>query len=347
MTGDPGRSVINQIGIRYIPELLMEKRFSGSFSIDGDLSINCYSVGYINNWKITDDAIKLKPYRFWGRFGSDYAEVRIGLQKINFGPAMLIRPLMWFNRIDPRDPLQLTDGVYALLSRYYFKNNTNIWTWLLYGNNGTKGWEKEETREHSPEYGGRIQIPVYTGELGVTVHRRTAYPAPSIQTNDTISGKDFPENRFALDGRWDIGIGLWFETALIQSNYTPVSKYYSRLWTIGTDYTFAAGQGLYTVLEYFQAESAEEIFDRGESNRFSALLLRYPAGILDTFSAIVFFDWENKKWYRTFTWQRSYDNWQFYLIGFWNPEFSAFYQNQDNRTSLAGRGFSMMVVFNY
>jgi len=54
------------------------------------------------------------------------------LQKINFGSATLFRLLMWFDRIDPRDPLKLTDGVYGLLLRYYFHNNTNIWLWGLY-----------------------------------------------------------------------------------------------------------------------------------------------------------------------------------------------------------------------
>jgi hypothetical protein len=49
------------------------------------------------------------------------------LQKINFGSASMLRPLMWFDQMDPRDPLQLTDGVWGLLGRYYFLNNANIW----------------------------------------------------------------------------------------------------------------------------------------------------------------------------------------------------------------------------
>ena len=57
-----------------------------------------------------------------------------GLQKINFGSATMLRPLMWFDQVDPRDPLQLTDGVWGVLGRYYFLNNANIWLWGLYGN---------------------------------------------------------------------------------------------------------------------------------------------------------------------------------------------------------------------
>ena len=70
-----------------------------------------------------------------------------GLQKINFGSAVLLRPLMWFDSLDPRDPLQLTDGVYAVLLRYYFPNNANLWAWALYGNDSPKGWESAATAE--------------------------------------------------------------------------------------------------------------------------------------------------------------------------------------------------------
>ena len=56
-------------------------------------------------------------------------ENRLGLQKIDFGSALLIRPLQWFNQIDPRDPLRLTNGVYGILFRQYFNDNSNIWLW--------------------------------------------------------------------------------------------------------------------------------------------------------------------------------------------------------------------------
>ena len=68
------------------------------------------------------------------RYSSDQFELRLGLQKINFGSASMLRPLMWFDQMDPRDPLHLTDGVWGLLARYYFLNNANIWLWGLYGN---------------------------------------------------------------------------------------------------------------------------------------------------------------------------------------------------------------------
>ena len=53
------------------------------------------------------------PTAAWLRLSTSRFEARVGLQKINFGSATLFRPLMWFDSLDPRDPLQITDGVYA------------------------------------------------------------------------------------------------------------------------------------------------------------------------------------------------------------------------------------------
>ena len=86
--------------------------------------------------------------------------VRGGLQKINFGSANLLRPLMWFDQIDPRDPLQLTDGVWGILGRYYFLNNANIWVWGLIGNDQRKGWEVIPSVKNKPEFGFRVQMPI-------------------------------------------------------------------------------------------------------------------------------------------------------------------------------------------
>ncbi|MDO8896287.1 MAG: hypothetical protein Q7V19_01460, partial [Bacteroidales bacterium] len=113
-------------GARYIPQLnykIQKKKnlfdFEASANINGALS-------FFNFDSVSADA-NLKPYRFWARYSGDQLELRLGLQKINFGSASMLRPLMWFDKVDPRDPLQLTDGVWGLLGRYYFLNNANLW----------------------------------------------------------------------------------------------------------------------------------------------------------------------------------------------------------------------------
>lgn len=121
----------------------------------------------------------------------------------------MIRPLMWFDKIDPRDPLQLTDGVWGILGRYYFLNNANLWGWVLYGNEDAKTWEIGNTSQRQPEWGGRFQTPVPRGEMGLSFHHRLS---DTINLDTLISLNDLvPENRIGLDGKWDVGVGLWFE----------------------------------------------------------------------------------------------------------------------------------------
>ena len=128
----------NNTGLRYIPFLTLTHPLDEDTFFDTELSINSYLATDENSDGEHGD---IDIYRLWIRYGSPQLEIRAGLQKINFGSAILLRPLMWFDRIDPRDPLQLTEGVYGLLGRYYFLNNANVWIWALLGEDETKGWE--------------------------------------------------------------------------------------------------------------------------------------------------------------------------------------------------------------
>ena len=116
-----------RIGLRYQPMLNLAKALGAGWKIDSEFSLDMYASGSAADWRSPDFAGAIKPYRLWLRLSSSRFEARLGLQKINFGSATIFRPLMWFDRIDPRDPLQLSVGVYGLLLRYYFRGNANIW----------------------------------------------------------------------------------------------------------------------------------------------------------------------------------------------------------------------------
>ncbi len=145
-------------GLRYIPDILLEKKLSDQLDANVDISLNTFATAQYAKNESPSYEEEIKPYRGWARLSTEKFEVRVGLQKINFGSAMIFRPLMWFDRVDPRDPLQLTDGVYAMLARYTLLNNANIWLWGLYGNNDTKGWELSPTEKKTSEYGGRVTV---------------------------------------------------------------------------------------------------------------------------------------------------------------------------------------------
>jgi hypothetical protein len=334
-------------GLRYIPDLLLENKISDQLDANVELSLNTFATArYAKNEPASYDE-EIKPYRGWFRLSTNKFEIRVGLQKINFGSAMIFRPLMWFDRVDPRDPLQLTDGVYAMLARYTFLNNANIWLWGLYGNDDTKGWELTPTEKKTSEYGGRVQSPLWTGEIGVTYHHRRADLSSLIPMPMDTSSFIAPEDRLGLDGKWDVGIGVWFESVLIRQESDLLLMRYQRQWTVGADYTFAVGNGLYAATEYFRSDNPREPFASSEGRGFSALSLNYPIGVVDQVSAMFYRDWNNHEWYRLMTWQRTYDNWSFYLIGFWDPKNIQLYSNQTGENPFAGTGLQIMVVFNH
>lgn len=354
LASNPETSPVVRIGLRYIPEFAVEHNIDSGLVVDMDLSLNTYTEGRFANDQRAEYEWKVKVYRAWLRFLSDRFEVRAGLQKMNFGSATIFRPLRWFDRVDPRDPLQLTDGVYGLLARYYFPDNVNVWVWGLYGNDETKGWEAVPTSRKSVEYGGRVQIPLWTGEFGATYHHRQADFSSVPAFQNAAMAIHVPENRFALDGKWDIGIGAWFEAALTHEETDFLGLKYQRQWTLGVDYTFDIGNGLTALSEYFRSDSPETPFTSASGLGFSALSLNYPLGLVDRISCILYHDWSNREWYRLITWQRTYDNWIIYLLGFWNPKNIQVNQSQGT-TSLgqavsnpfAGTGIQLMIVFNH
>lgn len=334
------------LGIRYIPEFTLKESLGQNLSLDFEISLNAIGTAHVHSLKDTQTDGDFDLYRAWGRFSTSRFEARIGLQKINFGSATLLRPLMWFDSIDPRDPLQLTDGVYGLLLRYYFLNNANIWAWGLYGNDNPKGWDFFPSKPKSAEYGGRLQMPLGTGEWALTYHHRTL--DPNRGPIDLAQGDPFvPEDRYALDGKWDLGIGLWFEGTLTHQRTDLFPTPWQRAINIGIDYTFGWGNGLHVLTESFFYTSSDKAFGSGEDITFSALLLGYPLGLLDNLSCIVYYDWDNKDVYSFLNWRRTYDRWTINIIGFWNPEQFQIYQNLPENTLYAGKGFQIMVVFYY
>ena len=345
--GNPEHSTAAQFGLRYIPGLTFQAPVSSVLNTDLDLSLNGYSTILFAKDQRTEGESSVKFYRASLRVASDEFELRAGLQKISFGSAALFRSLMWFDKVDPRDPLQLTNGVYGLLGRYYFLNNANIWLWGLSGNDDPKGWELAPTSKRSVEFGGRVQTPLWTGEFGATYHHREAdfstLPAFPSAPNTTA----VPENRFALDGKWDMGIGAWFEAVLIHDQTDIPGLTYQRQITLGADYTFDVGNGLSALVEYFRSDNPDAPFASADGVTFSALSVNYPLGVLDRLSGVVYRDWTDHEWYRMITWQRSYDNWMIYLLGFWNPEQIQLYRTQGGRSAFAGTGIQLMVVFNH
>jgi len=333
-------------GLRYIPTLSLTKTFP-KFSLDAEASANLYgTAGFIPLDDIQADG-RLKPYRVWARLATSRFEARLGLQKINFGSSLLLRPLMWFDRIDPNDPLQLTDGVTGLLLKYTFSNNANVWAWGLYGNGETKGWETIPSRRSSPEFGGRAQLPTPRGEVALTYHHRRMDAARSLLPLPSGESGRVPEDRLGLDGKWDLGPGVWFEAAVIRQRWAVYPLRYQRVLNLGADYTFPLGNGLHVLAEHLDFAAAAGLWEAGTSRRLTALLADYPLGLLDRLRAMVLRDRTAGEWYRILTWQRTTDRWAIFLVGFWNPETYRIYTTAREGANFGGKGFQLTVVFHH
>jgi hypothetical protein len=337
----------SQTGARFLPTLSIGKNLKNNLKFDSELSFDSYLDYHFTGSNNDESDAKIKPYRLWIRLSTERFELRAGLQKINFGSASTLRPLMWFDHIDPRDPLQLTDGVYGLLGRYYFQNNANAWLWVLWGNDKTKGWETIPTVRKDPELGGRMQFPVPKGEVAVSYHHRTADLAGVLNPSEIHGAASYPEDKIGLDGKWDIGPGVWAEYSLTHSK--PDSAYFplwTKLFTLGIDYTFGLGNGLYAASEFFRYSSAGEIFNSGINQTFSSLTVNYPIGI-NKIGSIIYYNWTDKSWYRFINLQRQSDNWTYYLFLFWNPEKFTIYNNISGNNMFSGTGIQFMAVFNF
>jgi len=321
-------------GLQYIPQLSLTKTLSRDRLISAEMAV----YGYVNSGdSITWD--NFQPYRLSLRYATARSEIQLGLQKINFGPAQILRSLMWFDRLDPRDPLKITEGVYALRFRYNYLTNANAWLWILYGNAETKGYETVPTVKGKPEFGGRFQLPVRNGEVALTYHQR--------YIRDAVNGL---ENRIAFDGRWDYILGWWCE-AVSQFGSTD----FKHAFTSGVDYTFGLGNGLYTLVEHkinFYPAS-DRIMELAYSRmsewrdynllKVSAVMLSYPLTLFDNLMAIGYYSWATHDFYQYIGWQRTYDKLVINLNLFNYPDAVL----SGDSAAGAGKGLQLFLIYNH
>jgi hypothetical protein len=332
-------------GGRYIPQINSSFTLRNDHMIDLEVSANINGSAGFNPFDSLRATGRIKPYRIWARYSTHQFELRAGLQKLNFGSASLLRPLMWFDQVDPRDPLKLTDGVWGLLGRYYFLNNANIWLWGLYGNSKPRGWEPSGTNNRYPEAGGRIQVPVPAGEVAFTYNHRVADAGnlPGFKTGYNR----VPENKLGFDMKLDLLVGFWLEGSWTKKNKDLGMFTNQEIMNAGMDYTFGLGNGLYVIFEQLLASNDEKPFLFRNTADFSLLSLSYPIGLSDNISGIVYYDWTNKNSYNFINWQKQFKNLTLYLMGYWNPKNYNIPAGGEGQNLFAGRGVQIMLVYNH
>lgn len=253
--------------------------------LDASQSINDYTVDSsliasisAQQFQAFDESINTsyKLHRGWLRLRSESHELRIGLQKINFGTAKVLRSLQWFDQIDPLDPLSFTPGVQGALWRYYTENSGNIWIWSLLNNRQPMGDFRLMSEKDQFEYGGRVQLSPAWYEAAFSYHQRQI----GLNESTNVVKKSVYEQRFGFDAVLDLVIGFWVEASLsVYSQENFFAKSYLNT-TIGGDYTFPIGNGLYTNIELMAKEA--EVFDKVNDSYFISFSQSYPISFHET-----------------------------------------------------------------
>lgn len=298
-------------GLRALPEVDITFWENEKMTIDLQVIADAYyEYCQIGDHRHEKNAAVL--HRSWLRISGRMTEFRIGLQKINFGPAQIFRPLAWFDILDPHDPLEFTTGVEAALIRYYFLNNANIWLWGVRGKDDESRNTPYFSIQDYPEGGGRLQYPVPTGDLGISYHyRRISNPDREFMRTK--------EQRLGIDLRLDLEIGFWMEYCLLNISENPDLPRWTDNFTIGSDYTLAWANGLHFLLEHNHQGQSQKLFfsEDGTANQ-SALSFDYPWNIFQSTYVIFIYNWDSERWFRYLSHSLNFNYCSIYFNLFWN-----------------------------
>lgn len=285
----------------------------------------------------------LQPYRFWIRLADSTRSLRLGLQQINFGSASLLRPLMWFDRLNPLDPLGITEGQWSALGQWYFGTQNNLWIWVNLPDGKARVWDLLPPKKYFPEAGGRFQWAVPKGEMGVAVNLGSSEPYSGALMD---SGKGLLSYKFGLDGKWDLGPGLWYEFSLSGVNRHAGAVTHLAMITVGADYTFGLGNGLNVVAEQMFVAAGSRFQSMPEKTAFAATSLSYPLDFFNRFRLLAYYDWKNGKPYSFLQYEHTLTKGMLQLMAWANPE-SALLPGRDDLQIFGGTGVQCMYVIHF
>ena len=249
-----------------------------------------------------------KLYRGWLRYSNQVIEARFGLQKISFGPARVLRPLAWFDTIDPEDPTDQTVGVEAFRLRFFPSNSLALWTWIM------------KSESNTLSYGGRGEVSTSLGEWGFTLHQ-----AP-----------DESNTQIGIDFRYDGFLGFWFEsTGFFTEDQEILSEDRHSLMTLGADYTLPLGTGLLIMSETLRSEGWSSKTNATTSNQtISAFMISLPLGMFHHFMFISNLDWDENNSYNYLRWSSTYDSFSINCMTSINP-------------NEMGNSLQLMLIYNH
>lgn len=309
---DTGSSLTSEFA--YIPHLSSAIKLSSDESLDFEFSERFMYA--------SDKSYSITPYRSWIRYATSYMEIRIGLQKISFGPAQILRSIAWFDNISIENPIATTDGVDALRVKNYMSDSFSSWFWLI----------QDDYSKIS--LGGRAEISTKVADIGLTLHRDEVEQSHAIG-QFPISAEN-PNSRIGVDVRYDGIIGLWNETATVIEDQADIHTFI----TIGLDYTLPYFQGLHFLLEHlsyhrYSDDSVDTVDNVDKNINMSSFMAGIPIGIFNNLMLITNIDWDSSKLNYFIRWSSSFD------------DFSVNLMSSINSETDIGNNFKIMLAYNH
>jgi len=304
-----------EAALSWKPELFAEYfplprlRLSAELSMDNSLRMVFDGEG-------SSQELDFEPYRAWGGISYRSTELKAGLQHIRMGVAQIHRPLQWFDTLVPGSMLRESEGVKAITLTHFFPN-PDLRLWAMPAKDEAKGAELLASRDGTWEFGGRMGWINPLGETGLSYHHR--------EVEDFYSGEGVAEHRLGLDQRVDGFMGGWLEVAytaqdeailaLTPMGYQELPKNRMSL-TLGGDYTFDIGNGLYVLMEQNVQLQGPNAVQYDETRFYGAFLMNYPLGVLDGLHFLASYEYKEQRGIASVSWRRAYDylSWDLSLI---------------------------------
>ena len=296
--------------IGYLPTFSLFKELNRNQFIDMEFSVRLQRM-YSGNSILSNSE---EFHRYWIRYSTEKLEVRLGKQKIIFGPSQLLRSLSWFDTFDIIDPTGQTDGIEALRVKWFPSNSFSLWHWAI------------RSKQDTLSYGTRAEISIDQGEFGLTYHH-----AP------------FKDQRVAIDYRYDGVIGFWNESAIIKSDI-----YETTMITTGVDYTLPVSNGILILLESMYVSTIGDATK--DFQNYTAFMASMPLGILHQIMFIAHMDWKQKHNYNYLRWSSTYDRYSVNCMLSLNPKMENYDMPlKDSSQTIInfGAGLQIMFIYNY
>lgn len=182
------------------------------------------------------------------------------------------------------------------------------------------------------------------GEMGLATNLRAVrIPENQIQLPGQENAVQY---KIGMDGRWDVGPGLWYECSFTGSdrNVGPFSQL--ALLTLGSDYTFALGNGLNLTAEHMWAAMGRSITEMDETAAFSALSMSYPINFFNQLRLLSYFDWKHQKPYTFLQYENKLSRGKLQLMAWANPE-NPVLPGREDMMLFGGLGIQIMYIVHF